>query len=387
MKQIENDVAKRRKLMTGLIGAGALSFFVYLVIAPHRAWASLLLGNFYVLSLALFGVVFVAVNAIFNGAWATAFRRIPEAMVAYLPVAAALMLLTFVGHRSLYPWSCPEIVATDSLIQSKTTYLNTEFFLVRLVIAFGVWWGFSRALRAHSVQQDADGLVEHTRRIQALSAAFLIAFAVTFIFASFDWLMSLQPKWYSTIFPGYLFAGLLLAGSAAMLILVVWFRERGVLQRVTDHHLYELSRLLMAASTFWAYMWFCQYMLIYYTNIPEETVFYAQWRTGPWALLFPLNLILNWILPLVMFIRIRGRREGVTLVRVGAVVLLGRFIDLYQVIMPSVDSRLHVGFPEILVPAALLAVFLLLFFRRFQSAAPEPRQDPYLIESAGMEVS
>jgi len=357
-----------------------------LLLAPQRAWANLLLGNFFFVSLALYGPVFVALTYLFSGGWAVAFRRVPEAMGAYLPIGGGIMVLLLLGAPQLYAWAQPTTGIPDPGLHARAAYLNLPFFALRLVLAFGVWIVFSYLLRRHSQQQDLDGNLAHTRKNQTLSAGFLLLFAITFIFTSFDWIMSLAEGWYSTIFPAYTFAGLLLGGTAALLILVICFRERGLLTGVTSHHLYELARLLCATSTFWAYIWFCQYMLIYYTNIPEEAVYYAHWRIGYWALLFPLNLALNWAIPLLLLIPVPLRRSPRWLLRVSGGVLVGRWLDLFLLIFPNLDQPWRFGLLEVLIPLGFLPLFVWPLIRTFRQAHPLPQRDPYLGESLGLRV-
>lgn len=377
--------ARRLRALLPLGVVGLLAFVATLLRAPERAWAGLLLGNLFFLNVALCGTVLVALTAIFSGAWSVAFRRVPEAVSAYLPVGLVVMLaIALVGGPHLYPWMRPEEVARTPLLQHKAPYLNTPFFIARLVVAFAVWILFSSRIRWHSRRQDEDGSLTHTRALQRLSAGFLVAFGVTFIFTSFDWLMSLQPKWFSTLYPGYTFASLLLTGAAAITLMVLHFYEEGLLPGITEHHRHELARLLCATSTFWAYIWFCQYMLIYYTNIPEEATYFSVWRTDPLGLLFPLNLVLGWLLPIVTLISPRARRSRTWLARVCLVVLAGRWLDLYLLIAPSLGSPLRLGLPEVLIPLALLPLFVLPARRMFLRAEPVPKKDPYLVESLHM---
>jgi Ni/Fe-hydrogenase subunit HybB-like protein len=249
-----------------------------------------------------------------------------------------------------------------------------------------VWIGFTHLIRRHSLRQDADGDPAHTRKNQSLSAAFLVLLAITFVFASFDWIMSLEPTWYSTMFPLYCFSGLFLGGTAAMTIIIVYFREKGLLTGITDHHLYEIGRVLCAAATFWAYIWFCQYMLIYYTNIPEEAVYYIRRFGGPLPLLFPLNLVLNWLVPLVILIPARARRSPRWLLTAAFIILAARWLDLYLLIMPALNQPPSLGLPEILIPAGLLALFILPMVNSFRKSEPFPKKDPYLVESTHLHV-
>ncbi|MFQ6097540.1 MAG: hypothetical protein ACE5O2_07405, partial [Armatimonadota bacterium] len=219
MQRLNDVYAKYRIPLLGLAAVGVVTFAVTAIHSPQRAWGNLLLDNFYFVSIALYGVVFVALNYVLSAGWAVVFRRVPEAMTAYLPVGAALMLAVFLGRSVLYPWADAEAVAESPALQHKAGYFDAYFVLMRMAVAFGVWTLFSLLLRRYSLRQDADGDLIHTRRSKSSSAIFLLLCAVTFIFSSIDWIMSLEPEWYSTIFPVYCCAGLLLGGSAALGVL------------------------------------------------------------------------------------------------------------------------------------------------------------------------
>ncbi|MFQ5809370.1 MAG: hypothetical protein ACE5JM_07100, partial [Armatimonadota bacterium] len=219
MDTINEAYNRHRTTLLALAGLGLLAFVIAAVVSPGRAWANLLVGNFYFLSLALFGVVFVALNYVLSAGWAVVFRRVPEAMSAYLPVGAALMLALFFGRSRLYPWAEPGGLAGDPHLAHKSAYLSSPFVFLRMAVAFGIWMLFAHLLRHYSRRQDVDGNLLHTRMNKSRAVAFLLLFGATFIFASIDWLMSLEPAWYSTIFPVYCFAGLFQAGLGFIIIL------------------------------------------------------------------------------------------------------------------------------------------------------------------------
>jgi hypothetical protein len=373
------------RLTSTLLGAiGLLAFGITLAVSPQRAWANLLLGNVYFVSIALFGIVFVAMNAVFNAGWAVLFRRVPEAFAAYLPIGLGVMLVLWLALPELYPWARPE-AAADPHLSHKRLYLNVPFFCVRTLLAFGIWIFFADRIRRHSRQQDADGSLAHTRAMQSYSAAFLILFALTFTWSSFDWIMSLEPTWYSTVFPLYMAAGLFLGGTAAMITVAIGFQKQGLLTGMTEHHRYQLARLLAATACAWVFVWFSQYLLIYYTNIPEEAVYYARRFTGSGRAPFQLTLLLNWAIPLALLIPPRNRRSSRWLLRICTVVLVGRWLDLYLLIVPAVEGSVRFG-PEVLTVLGFVPLFLLPLFAGFRKAEPVPRRDPYLVESVSLRV-
>jgi Ni/Fe-hydrogenase subunit HybB-like protein len=365
---------------------GAIAFALALVQTPERAWANLLISNYFFVSLALFGAVFVALSYVFSSGWAVVFRRVPEAMTAYLPVGAALMLALYFGCSELYLWARPEAVAGNTHLQHKAVYLNVPFFFARMVVAFAVWLVLVHLLRRHSRQQDLDGAPAHTRQNQVYAAVFMGLFAVTFIFSVFDWIMSLEPEWYSTMFPLYNFAGLFLSGVAAMLLLVIALGTRGLLPGVTVHHIHELGRILAAAGTFWFYVWFSQSMLIYYTNIPEEAVYYARRLAHGGHVHFFLTPVLCWLVPLTIMLSSRARRSLRWLAVAALVALAGRWLDLYMLIMPAVSPTFRFTLLDFLIPLGLLPLFLIAAAHSFRRAEPVPRHDPYLAESVHLLV-
>jgi len=204
-----------------LVAAGAATALFGFSFDPARIWTDLLVNGFYFVALALSGVLFVAIQYLSQSGWWVAIRRVPEAMMGFLPVAAVLLLTVYLGRGVLYPWTHPEVLAHDPVVAAKKAYLNEPFFLLRMVVFLAVWAGFAYLLRRTSLAQDHEEGGRPHRAMFRLSACFLPAFAVTFSLASFDWLMSLDPRWYSTIFAIYQFAGLLVSGIAAITLFVV----------------------------------------------------------------------------------------------------------------------------------------------------------------------
>lgn len=362
--------------------AGATIFLFGLLLAPDRVWTSLLMAGYLLTGFGLSGVVFVAVQYACGAGWSTAFRRVPEAMAMILPVGAGVMAVALIGHPSTYSWT---INAPHAGFQQL--WLRWPFFLARAALYITVWIGFSVAIVRTSRRQDQDRDVRHTRRNVRLSVIFLMAFAVTFWLASFDWVMSLEPNWSSTIFGIYNFAGMFSSGLALLVLFVLWLRRAGVPSGplrdfVNEEHLHDLGKLLFAFSTFWMYIWFSQYMLIWYANISEETAYYAARLHNAWAPLFLLNMILNWAVPFVALLPRGTKRSTRALDRVAAVVLAGRVLDVYLMVAPTVaGTRPLAGIWEIGVLAGAAGVLVLAFYRGIRQAPPVPLNDPYLEES------
>ena len=363
----------------GMAAAACLTLVAGLFLAPQRALGSMLIAGYGLVCLGVAGILFVAILYASGAAWGTAFRRVPEAMCAILPYGAAVLAVVFIFGSSLYPW----IHNRGEMTGFKTVWLNFPFFLARAVLYLALWFLFTRAiLRTSRLQDDTRDPAATSRNVR-LSVIFLIIFAITFSLASFDWIMSLEPYWSSTIFGIYNFAGMFSSGLAAIILLVVWLRRAGPLRDfVTDEHLHDLGKLLFAFSTFWMYIWFSQYMLIWYADIPEETAHFIRRQHQYWMPLFILNMMLNWAVPFVALLPKRTKRAASFLAQVAAVVLIGHWLDLYLMVQPAAGgSNPQFGLWEAAATVGTFSLFILVFARAMRSALPVPMGDPFLTES------
>lgn len=363
-----------------VLGVGAL--LIGLKLAPQRALAALLLGNTYFLMLAVTALVFIAIQNLVGAGWPVLFRRVPEAMTAYLPAGGLGLLVVLLGSHSLYHWAHHTAGVHDAILEAKAGYLNLPFWSLRALVILVLWWVFARAIVLNSRLQDSDGDVERTHRNKRLSAAFMLVFGVTFTFASIDWVMSLEPHWYSTMFPWYMFGGAFLHALAAIALATVLLDRRGFFPRFNEHHRHDLGKYVFGFGVFWAYLWFCQFLLIWYANIPEETAYYALRSSPSWLAVQTLSLAANFLVPSALLLRIRSKKDDRVLLAACVSVCLGRGLDLYVMIMPSVaggSARPH--WVDVPVFLGLAGVFVLLFDRAFAAAPAVPEKDPYLVES------
>jgi hypothetical protein len=362
------------------MAVGALSLAGGLAFAPERVWPSLLLLSVYLLGLGLAGAFFIALEYVTGATWSIAFRRVPEAMTSLLPVGAAGIALVLLGGTSLYPWSSNP----ESLHGFKATWLARPFVLLRAAVYLSLWLALASALVRASRHQDKDGDFAHTIRNRKLSAVFMMVFGVTFWLASMDWIMTLDAHWYSTMFGLYNFAGMFLAGLAAMTLLTVVLQNTGLLRDApSTAHRHDLGKLLFAFSTFWMYIWFAQYMLIWYANLPEEAGYFVARLQPAWKPLLLFSLVLNWVVPFVVLLPRAAKRNAAVLARVSLAILAGRLIDLYLMIGPNGaggDTPL-VGIWEVGLALGAFGLFGHVFLRAFLAAPPVPRRDPFLSES------
>lgn len=376
---------RERRVLFGLAGLGGLGVVLGLYLDAGRFWPNFLANSFYFLTLALGAVVFVSIQHLSNAGWSVALRRIPEAMMAYLPFGAMAMLAVFFGRHSIYEWTHSDIVQASSMLRAKATFLNTPFFFTRMAVMLSVWIFFAWMLRRESLRQDEDQLLDHTARSKRYAGMFMVVFAITFSLASFDWVMSVEPEFYSTIFAFYCFSGLFVTGIAAITLLVLVLRKRGFLPGVNESHLHMLGKLVFGFSTFWAYIWLCQYLLIYYTNLPEETIYYLRRTADPiWKVVFLVNILLNWVIPFVLLLSRKAKQSPGWLMAACATVLVGHWVDVYTMVLPEFLRSPRMGLIELSLILGFTSVFLLLFLKSLGKASLQPIFDPYLKESLSL---
>jgi len=368
------------------VGIGVIGFAAGLYLNDERVWASYLQNAFLFLTLSLGAFVFLSINRVANAGWDTAIRRVPEAMMTYLPLGSVLMLGVFFGRDRLYEGLHSFFGFGGKPMVFKNTWLSTPFFFGRMALFLALWTFFAYLIKRTSGRQDADGDLRYTRQIKRYAAIFLLVFGITFSFASFDWLMSIEPLFYSTIYAFYVISGLLLSGFASITLFVILLRRRGLLPEVNDHHLHNLGKLVFGFSTFWAYIWLCQYLLIYYANLPEETIYYIRrMQTPGWKTLFFANILLNWLIPFALLLPQAAKKSGSWLMTACIIVLVGHWVDLYVMIFPAYEFPAVLGLVDIAIMLGFASLFIQSFANGLRGHALVPQNDPYLAESLWQE--
>lgn len=377
---ISSPIITRRLALMATVATVVLALGA--AMAPIRIWSNLLLIGFYLITLGLGGALFIALNYVCDASWNIAFRRIPEAMATLLLPAGLGLLAVLAARREQYGWHFHGH-GDAGAFWFKEYWATPSFWMLRAFIYVGLWIFFSGLLVAVSRRQDKSGSIGASLLNKRFAGLFLVVYAISFSLASCDWLMLLEPMWFSTIWGVYNFAGMLQTTIAVIVILGILLRKRGPLQGVfTDDHLHDLGKLLLGFSCFWMYIWFSQYMLIWYTNIPEETSYYMTRIHGPWAPLMVVNLVLNWVAPFLLLLPRPCKRSESVMMKVAVIVLIGRWVDLYLMIFPSTVGDTPVfGIWEIASVGLLVGAFGWLFIRAFAKAPPVPTGDPLLNES------
>ena len=367
-----------------VLGAGLLAVFGSS--HPERLFASWLVAFFFFLSIALGCLYFVLIHTAMAGAWGIVVRRVAENAAATIPLFALLFLPVAYGLHSLYHWSHADAVAHDQLLQLKQPYLNETFFFARAALYFLVWSAIALWFRSLSRRQDTDKDPALTQRLRRYSGALLVPLALTHTFAAFDWLMSLAPHWYSTIFGVYAFAGGLVAGFALMALSAVALQRGGLVPGITTEHLHDLGKLLFAFTVFWAYIAFSQFFLIWYGNIPEETIFYKVRLAGGFKLVTIALAVGHFAVPFFFLMSRTTKRNAATLVAAALWLLAMHYVDVYWLVIPSIEGL--GARPGIVDVAAMLAAggaFLGAFGLLLVRSPLVPQGDPRLSESLAFE--
>lgn len=373
-----------RNLVLGalfLAGIGILGFVF--TQDPKRAFSAILQNHFFYMSLALGGVFISAIQFLTSAMWSAPVRRIAEAFSAYLPAVFVGFGLVVAGLSALYIWTDAGVVASNLMLSHKAGYLSKNFFIVRNLIAIGLWIWLGRKIISRSIEQDQSGDAELTLKNKALAPAFLMVFALSFTMASFDQLMSLDPLWFSTMFGVYCFAGLFSSSLALTAIISVWLKKQGALKNIlNENHFHDLGKFMFAFSIFWAYIAFSQFMLIWYSNLPEETGYFMQRMKPEWIQLSVGVFVLKFLFPFFALLPRAAKRSPKRLVVVGAVMLLAHWLDLMWLIQPSIFGEQGPRFvAELGGLLAFGAIFFFLVFRFLERHNVVAIKDPKLVES------
>ncbi|MDT0631339.1 hypothetical protein RQM47_04690 [Rubrivirga sp. S365] len=329
-------------LAVGVVGV--VIFLVLLLGDPSRALFSYLVAWTFCVSIALGSLFFVMIQHITKARWSTTIRRIPEALSANFPLLALAGIPVLLGSHDLFHWTHAELYDPaspyyDALIAGKKAYLNMPFFLVRYVLYFVAWTWLGHRLYAISVGNDTDPDADRTLELRKVSAYGIPLAAVTTAFAGFDFLMSTDPHWFSTMFGIYFWAGGWLGALCLITFLALWFKKMGMLPEVTVEHLQDMGKFMFAFVVFWTYIAFSQYMLYWYANIPEETVWFLKrlsfgWGTVAWSL-----VIFNFILPFLILLPRITKRIAPVLAVMAVWLLVMHWVDLWWVAMPAMEAE------------------------------------------------
>lgn len=375
-------VPRKLNLITyGLMLIGVITFIAGFILSPDRTWANYLLNNFYFISLAIGASFFISLQYISQSGWSAAFKRIPEAMAAYIPFAAVFFVLLIFGLHHLYEWSHPQVAEQDHLIAHKAPYLNVPFFMIRIVVFFAVWIYLTKLMRRISLKEDAEGGMTAFYKSEHLSRIFIFVVAITFSVFAIDMLMSLEVHWFSTIYAAKMFVSAFLHGSAVIALIVILLNRFGYLKLLNRSHLHDFTRYIFMLSIVWGYFTFAQFMLIWYGNIPEETIFYVRRSEGVYGILFYVSIILNWFLPFLFLMPRSSSRSKMVMIPVILLLIVGQYVELYYEIWPIAVGDAGFGLVEIGSYLGYAGLFTWVVTTWLAKANLIPVNHPYLKES------
>lgn len=389
----------------GLMAAGLLSIIIlFITHGSHmgsdekslhessRFWAALLHNSVYFLLLVNSVMFFICATTLAWGGWQISFRRVSEAISTCVPVMGIitfiiLMVLVFGNNHTLYHWADPHAV-NDPAIEHKSGFLNKTFFTVWTIITIAGWWFLGKKVRdlSRSIDERKPTVEEGKKYMwnnTVLAAVFIVLFALTVLSSiPWLWLMSLDAHWYSTMYSWYTFSSAFVAGVALITIFVVFLKNLGYLEFTNKEHLHDLGKFQFAFSIFWTYLWFSQFMLIWYANIPEETIYFKVRMQGAYRGIFFLNLIINFLAPLLLLMTRGSKRNYGTLTMMSVLILFGHWLDFYQMVMPAA-SKDHVPFMLLDFGIGLGFIGLIMFItgRSLAKAPLISKNHPFLKES------
>jgi hypothetical protein len=349
--------------------------FLYGWLTSVWYWTSLTVGMLF----------FVVIHHVTRAQWSSGLRRIAENFAANAPIMALLFIPILAGMGSIYHWTHADVVAQDPILQWKSGYLNTGFFIVRAVLYFAVWTWLALTFRKNSVAQDANGDAQLTYKMRRLSPVATILVALTLTFAAFDWMMSIDPHWFSTMFGVYSFAGAMICTYATLALAGLWLQNNGALKStLTVGNFHDLGKMMFGFVCFWAYTAFSQYMLIWYANIPEETAWFLARKSYGWENIFYLLVFGHFLVPFWLLMS-RHIKRNKLLLTIGCVwMLVIHFVDLYLVVMPAQPVRGHHLFLNLSAVGSFIAiggVWFAFFAKRFVDDAAVAHKDPQLVAS------
>jgi hypothetical protein len=379
------ELARYQRLLLIAGGAGLLVSFVGLFLDRRQFFQSYLMAYMLVLGATLGSLALGMIHQLSGGAWGVVTRRIFGAASRVLPVLTVLFLPLVFGLHDLYEWTHEEVVAADPILTGKRGYLNTPFFLLRAALYFAVWNALAFFLNRWSLEQDRSPDPRIAHRMQRLSGGGLVLYVLTMTFASFDWVMSLDPHWFSTIYGVLFIGGQGLTALAFLVIALAWLSRREPLNTiVVPGHFHDLGNLMLAFVMLWAYFSFSQYLIIYSGNLPEEITWYTRRLLTGWRVIGLTLVAFHFAVPFVILLSRLIKRNPQLLVQVAIGILAVRLVDLFWLIAPELHrDGFSVSWLDVLLPASLVCVWMGCFLWQLRGRPLLPLHDPQFHEAVG----
>lgn len=390
---MEFQITKKAKnIIFGLIAVGLLLTVVGIAtgMGDHhfktRLLTNGLINGFFYFALGLGALFFLALQYATETGWYASVKRVIEAVAGLIPYGMGifgivLLTITFMDGAHIYTWMDSETVAHDELIQGKSAYLNKTFFWIRTVIYFLTYLYFLRGFKKRSLEEDRIGGTELHFKNYRQGALFLVFFAVFSSTSSWDWLMSIDVHWFSTLYGWYTFAGMWCSTMVVLVITTLYLKKLGYLEKVNDSHIHDLGKWTFGTSFLWSYLWFSQFMLIWYANIGEEVIYY-QMRIENYKIMYFAMFVINFAFPMLLLMSRDAKRHAGILTFVGLIILIGHWVDVYIMVSGgSMGAQAQIGFLEIGMALLLLGIFIYVVLNNLTKAPLTPVNHPFLDES------
>lgn len=395
---MEFKITKKSKTLTTVLMSVGVLFTVLgiaLNMGDHhlitRVMASGLINGFYFFAIGLGALFFLALQYATETGWYASVKRVIEAVAGFLPfgmgiLAVVLLAITLLDGAHVYSWMDAEVVEHDEIIKGKSAYLNKTFFWIRTVVYMSVYFIYWRGFKKRSLQEDKEGgTVIHFLNYKK-SAVFLVFFAVFSSSSAWDWLMSVDVHWFSTLYGWYIFAGMWCSAMTVLVMLTLYLKKLGYLPNVNDSHIHDLAKWTFATSFLWSYLWFSQFMLIWYANLGEEVVYYMT-RIKYFKVLYFGMFFINFAFPMLILMSRDAKRHAGILTMVGVIILIGHWLDIYVLISAgSLGANAKIGFLEVGVALIAAGFFIRTILNNLTKAPLTPVHHPFLDESIHHEI-
>ena len=363
-----------------------------------RVWANLLINSWFFMGIGLLATFFMAFQYAAEVAWSVSIKRVYEAVSSYLPVGAIIMFLMLLAGQlhlhHLYPWMDPNVYIKkladgtpnpkyDEIIDGKGAFFTPWFFWLRTILYLVVWNLFQRGFIKRSIEQDMQGGTAIHYKAIGKAAIFLVFFAVTSSTSSWDWMMSIDVHWCSTMYGWYSFAGNWISAMVTIMLMVVFLKRKGYLEQVNESHIHDIGKWMFAVSFLWSYLWFCQFLLIWYTNVPEEIIYFQDrlHNYGYMGLMWTV-FFMNFTFPMIMLMSRDSKRNYFFLLFVGVIILVGHWLDVFMMVMPgTIKGNWHLGWMELGIALGFLGLILFVIHSTLAKRPLMVQQHPYLDES------
>ncbi|WP_299432453.1 quinol:cytochrome C oxidoreductase [uncultured Aquimarina sp.] len=352
----------------------------------NKPWAALYIAAFFFFMISLGVLAFYAIQFAAQAGWSPVLFRVMEAITAYLVPGGIIffVILALSGFHinHLFVWADESKVIGDKLLEGKASWLNSWWFIVRAAIFLGGWFLYRHFAIKYSRKQDEDPTGNKWyKKSFKIAAAFLVFFIYTESMASWDWIMSFDPHWFSTLFGWYVFASLFVSGITTIALITIYLKSKGYMEFVNNSHIHDLAKFMFGISIFWTYLWFSQFMLIWYSNIPEEVTYFIT-RIEDYKLPFFGMVVMNFVFPLLVLMNSDYKRVNWFVVMAGIIILCGHYVDIFNMVMPAtVGESWFIGISEISAVLLFLGLFLFIVFKALTKAPLLAKGNPYIEES------